>query len=483
LPFLFWPWTVLRVPKLAPAVGRMPRAHLWVSGGIRGNACTGAIMQEKRTAFVFSSRRAVLGIFVASSLILLGVAPASAGAEPILPEPQGTLAPPLIATLDDVLAGISREVPGFAGAYFDETSQRLVVRFAGSTEGGDVRAQAVRQLLATRVGDASIQRVDVRVEPAQFPLDNLLAWSSALSAQALALPGTVSTDVDERGNRIRIGVQSLATISNAVRVLVRQLGIPSTAVVVEEVPPVRLELRDTHRPLIGGTQLAVDTGGGIWRICSLGFNATRAGVRGIVTNSHCTNVQGGVESTRFGQAEPVFHAATETVDPPLFTGSGCPAGRRCRYSDAAFAALAGNTQRDQGRIAYPKASSSTWSDSSIWLGYKKDIVAEANPLNGQSVRKIGRTTGRTHGTVNRTCVHVNVSGTNITLLCQAQASYGSTGGDSGGPVIRPTAGDTGIPADLVGIHWGSGGWFSPLINIQMGGELGGLTTCIPSRSC
>jgi hypothetical protein len=107
-----------------------------------------------------------------------------------------------------------------------------------------------------------------------------------------------------------------------------------------------------------------------------------------------------------------------------------------------------------------------------------NITSEGSALVGQAVTKVGRTTGRTAGTVSQTCVNTNVSGSNITQLCQTFANYGNAGGDSGSPVFRITT----LPSVvLVGINWGGNGTisvFSPITQIQQ--ELGALNTCAGS---
>jgi hypothetical protein len=92
------------------------------------------------------------------------------------------------------------------------------------------------------------------------------------------------------------------------------------------------------------------------------------------------------------------------------------------------------------------------------------------------VHKVGRTTGWTRGSVGATCVNVNVSGSNITQLCQTLVSARVGGGDSGSPVFRRQG--SGSNVTLVGILWGGSGTslyvYSPLSNIEA--ELGALTT-------
>jgi hypothetical protein len=219
-------------------------------------------------------------------------------------------------------------------------------------------------------------------------------------------------------------------------------------------------------------------------LCTLGFNAIRAGVRGYVTNSHCTRSQGGAESTVFHQPTsftPGNKIGVEAIDRPYFTGGACPATRRCRYSDTAF------VRRDppgvrvsQGRIAAPSFFNTIEWDPSTRV-YR--LVSEGDAVVGNVVRKVGRTTGMTRGRVTRTCANIRVADTNITLLCQSQATYRSAGGDSGSPVFTRLDAPQGLDSRLRGIHWGSGGTFSPISGIQRPVELGAIRTCAAPFGC
>jgi hypothetical protein len=113
------------------------------------------------------------------------------------------------------------------------------------------------------------------------------------------------------------------------------------------------------------------------------------------------------------------------------------------------------------------------------------IARQANTatLFSGTLHKVGRTTGWTSGNVTNSCVTVNVSQSNIALLCQTIVQRSGTvivaGGDSGSPVFRPTGSSDEV--ELVGILWGgssSGNLFvfSPLKNIQV--ELGDLTATL-----
>lgn len=294
----------------------------------------------------------------------------------------------------------------------------------------------------------------------------------------------MSLDIDDAANRLVIevnrdpGTYGFDVMSERVKTLMDALDVPPAAVSVNPASPVRLEssVRDLHRPILGGLQIENED---LWA-CTLGFIAERAGVFGFVTNSHCTVTQGGVEDTRFGQPVAETVVGQETVDPRYWTGPGCPSTRRCRYSDAAFAEIVNLTNFDMGNIAQPER---VFLDPTAWDGTSTYVIqSDSDSAVGELVNKVGHSTGDTDGVVEDMCVDYNASNpdgsdTGITMLCQADAEYGSSGGDSGGPVFHVTSGDKVL---LRGIHWGSGGVFSNISRVE--DELGTLETCV-SRPC
>ena len=377
-----------------------------------------------------------------------------------------------IETSDDRFAEIGKQVPGFGGMFFDQdgTLQVYLVEQKGPV---DAALMATLEDVITREvgGGESLTSKGVEILEGQYGFLELHSWQQQMSPAVLALPGIVFADNDETSNRLRIGITDSPGVAEAVEKSLSELGIPSEAVLITETKEVWPELRSRRRPLRGGLQINF---GGF--LCTLGFVATRQNITGFVTNSHCTNTQGGVEGTVYHQPSAsgtTNRIGQEIADPTYFTGGSCPAGRRCRFSDSSFARVphpSGPTVTTaRGTIARPAVNSFTWNGVDTFT-----ITAEAAPVVGQAVTKVGRTTGRTSGTVQQTCANFNVGGSNITQLCQSRASFSSAGGDSGSPVFRITA----LPnVTLVGIHWGSGGVFSPITGIQMAGELGSVSTC------
>jgi hypothetical protein len=310
------------------------------------------------------------------------------------------------------------------------------------------------------------------VRQARFDWASLERWQSQAGSAALAMPGTVWVDADEARNRVTIAVER-GTSAAQVRSTVAALGVPASALMLEEVEPVKpaATLRSRVRPVVGGLQINFPG-----FLCTHGFNAVRSGQRSFITNSHCTDVQGGTEGTPYWQPTqtmaPVL-LATEVADPRYTrNGNGCPNGRRCRRSDAARAAYASGTNSTLGSIARTTGAN----NGSLTISGRFTISAEGGPVVGQAVSKVGRTTGWTRGSVTNTCVTVNVSGSNITQICQTLVSARVGAGDSGSPVFRQQG--TGSSVTLLGILWGGSGTsiyvFSPIANIEA--ELGALRT-------
>jgi hypothetical protein len=272
-----------------------------------------------------------------------------------------------------------------------------------------------------------------------------------------------------------------ADVIPGVRVALARLGIPSSAYAVEVTQPIYqvATLRDQFRPTQAGIQIHFGQ-----YLCTMGFNVDHVASSGrsFITNSHCTNTQGGVEGTTYYQPTSTVDPtviATEVADPTYFRGGACPRGKKCRYSDASRALYSSSVGSIRGDILKTTGAN----NGSLTVDGVFTVTAQDNTTSnftiGLVVNKVGRTTGWTQGQVTRTCVNTSVSGSNIMQLCQTfvQNAAGAIvvgGGDSGSGVFS-ASGDN---ATLVGILWGGSSdnklfVFSPLKQIQQ--ELGTLT--------
>ncbi len=363
-------------------------------------------------------------------------------------------------TLDEEFLKIAGEVPGFGGFFYD--------------------AEGVANVWLVDLAQATAFRLEgapVRFLPAQYDFRELAGYRDEL-AKLMSRRDAVLLDVDEARNRVRFGVD-VATGAAGIAAFEDALAgtsVPRDAVVVEAVEPFHhaVTLRQRIRPVPGGVQIAF---GGF--LCTMGFGATRGGVVGYVTNSHCTNVQGGVEGTVHYQHSNAAgnRIGVETVDPAYGAIAGCPAGRRCRWSDSSFGRYDAAADRQFARIARTTGLGSITIDDPF---PRFTIVGTvANPTTGITLNKMGRTTGWSRGTVAFTCATINVSGSTITQICQSGVNAAVGGGDSGSPVFSASTSDGSTNANLYGILWGgntSGTQFvfSPWSGITRAAELGAL---------
>lgn len=362
---------------------------------------------------------------------------------------------------DNELARYAEQVPGFGGLFYDADGKPNVY-LADLSRASQIRA----------LGD------DVRVLQGEYDFRQLLGWRAELR-ELLSRPDVVMIDVDERHNRVLVGFDLEKSAHGLVaeadlRGEIERRGVPVEAVRVQAVEPIRplASLRDRVRPVPGGVQIAFSS-----YVCTHGFNAYRNNVFGFVTNSHCSGTQGGVQSTVIYQNtnSGSNRVGVEIADPTYWSGSPCPSGRVCRYSDSAFIDYDTNSTGQFARIARTTSRGTTTGSLTISTSNPRfTITADAPyPVAGQQLNKMGRTTGWTYGSVTNTCVDISVSGTNITLLCQELVNGGSQGGDSGSPVFTYS----GNNATLYGILWGGSGtstWaMSAFDNVEY--ELGNLT--------
>ena len=404
---------------------------------------------------------------------------------------------------------VAQVVPGFGGYYLDAAG-RPTARLVDPSRRGDAES-ALAGFLADRGFTAS----DLQIVSATWDYVQLSAWHEAAWPAALAVSGAVYSDIDEGANVLRFGAVD-ATAVAGVASAVLAAGVPQGAFAVELSAPIQqmLTLRDPVRPSVGGYQLNfLDVAGTrtLSYLCTLGFNVLKDGKPSFITNSHCTNHQGGTETpTDYYQSsmDPdgdrlvnrEYYIATE-VDDPHYDAVSCATemqlpGTVCRYSDASRAEYDPSLPFQLGQIArttqgYQDAPYTLDPITGDRIRSPVLTVDDANPtftirgeqrasVLGEVVHKVGRTTGWTYGPVTQTCLNSVVLGTvpAIVQRCQDRVRADVAGGDSGSPVFRRLG--NGSTVRLSGILWGgsvSGEVtfvFSPLGNIRR--ELGDFRT-------
>ncbi|MEX1113232.1 MAG: hypothetical protein WED32_02140 [Patescibacteria group bacterium] len=408
-----------------------------------------------------------------SAIIVLGACADDPLSSPIAPALRNADARPAgaarIRTLDDRLTELAEQLPGFGGLYYDDSGSPVV--FLTDVSRAAAAQSPIRSFLESDLGRVraagAISRL--RVIPGDYDFRQLAAWHRIIALE-LKVPGITMTDIDDSKNRLTIGVRDVAALSRVQQALAN-MPIPVDAVNVVLRPPAVMlaTLGDAVRPMVSG--LRVQAPGGCTYTANAWLRPTSTTVDStrnyIITNSHCTSSFGAVTGDLIGQPNLSYVVGDESFDPALFDsswntyGQPCPVGRLCRFSDAAMF-----WQRDiPGDWDYwPNTSAETSSPGTTIYWYIEIIETAAGaPLN-DPVFKVGATTGTTHGRVRERCASVpqydSYGDTGRTMLCQDRADYNSGPGDSGSPVFWRSDPLNDPRVHIVGIHWGSGGWYS-----------------------
>jgi len=392
----------------------------------------------------------------------------------------------LLSGLDREFAQIAREVPGFGG--LSRSADGSAILYLTDPN----QAAAAKQAIAARgrvLRGIDLTRIQVRT--AKFDYVRLTDWRARLR-EALDVPGLVFLDIDESNNHLRVGVKA-GTSHQAVASAITSLDVPADAVTIEDAEPMRYSatLRDRIRPTVGGLQIAftsADLPPPAFFVCTIAFNARQPASSDtyLVTASHCSGEQGGVQHTEIFQPtpQPANLIALEHLDPDYFV-DGCYPHRRCRFSDASLARYLPGVQATVGAIARTTLRGLTAGSLTIDDADPSFTITDRQPFSliGQTLDKVGRTTGWTVGTVALTCVDFFVGDSDVAMLCQDAMLSGIGGGDSGGPIFESQAAFT-SDVTVYGVLWGSANTnfgplvaFSPLENVEF--ELGPLIITAP----
>jgi hypothetical protein len=385
------------------------------------------------------------------------------------------------AGVNDLFAAVAMRVPAFAGIHVDEQQDTVYVHLRNGTP---AMAQAILAELSIALEHQDLLQRRVQVVPATFGFSQLKSWHDQMAMDVLQHSGVTFIGIDHANNWLVIGVENSA-VRSSVEPELASLRVPREAVnFMETGGPIEFNstLRDLRRPVVGGIEIGTP-----FAFCSLGFNAQRLGVAGFVTASHCSNTDD-IPPCKIGTVftqpdDGVNRIGVETVRSKPH-GCFCLAfGHLCAFncitSDSAFVKLDRPTSAALGLIARPEEADGI---TAVWDGVSMfRLVGGRTPIIGDSVKRVGRTTGRKSG-------HVILAATvpviksfpfkgRILLEDQIFATYISVEGDSGGPVIHIT-GDGTDDALLEGIHWGflPGvilSFFSPISSVQR--EIGPLT--------
>ncbi|MFI0163166.1 S1 family peptidase [Streptomyces sp. NPDC017095] len=286
------------------------------------------------------------------------------------------------------LATRVRQILGdaFAGSYYDDGRRQLVVNVVAGSDGDVVRAQQA---------GAVVRRVD-------HGTAELRAAARTLKAEA-TIPGT-SWAVDPRTDKVVVTADSTVTGArwDRLRTTVRGLG-PGMATLKKSSGTFKTYLS-------GGDAIFSQVQGGGVR-CSLGFNVTAAdGSPAFLTAGHC-----GVAAEKWSDSQTGRPLAT--VDQATFPGQG-----------------------DFSLVKYDDAGTQAPSEVAVGGGRTVRINQAADATVGQTVFRMGSTTGLHDGQVTGLDATVNFQSETDpngvdTVTGLIQTDVCAEPGDSGGSLF------------------------------------------------
>ncbi|MFD7406125.1 S1 family peptidase [Streptomyces sp. NPDC059866] len=323
----------------------------------------------KRKAAIAAGSVAALG---AAALLLPNANASQDGAEDTTAAPK-TLKAGDASDLAGQLAGLLGDA--FAGSYYDEDSQQLVVNVVGDNN------QLVVQ--AKKAG-AAVRQVDNSTAELQSAAQTLKSEAT--------IPGTAWA-VDPRTNKILVTADSTVTGEkwDTLESTVQSLGSGMATI---------QKSAGTFKTFASGGD-AIFGGGSR---CSLGFNVTAGdGSPAFLTAGHC-----GVAVDQWSDSQD--GAPIATVDQAVFPGEG-----------------------DFALVKYDDPATEAPSDVNVGGGQTVQILQAAEATVGQEVFRMGSTTGLADGTVTGLDATVNYPEGTVTGLIQTNVC--AEPGDSGGSMF------------------------------------------------
>ncbi|MEP6778540.1 MAG: hypothetical protein ABJC26_01530 [Gemmatimonadaceae bacterium] len=298
-----------------------------------------------------------------------------------------------------------------------------------------------------------------RVEIGTYDFNQLVEWKKAILGSLMSDDAVQSIDIDERENAVSVTVDDAAALSR-VRAVARDGKLPDVAFSVSvsgRTIPSASTILGRNRPLTGGFAIGPIE-------CTMAGTAYLGADRLLITASHCTASKYLLDygSTYQGNAADPF--GIEQIDPKTYSCGGI-IPKHCRRADVAaynvnyipvafgdtlswYPGLIAHTQFPSNGVTQMNGSFDVDSLLPYWT-----VTATSNSVMvGNTLHKVGKTTGWTYGDVTRTCIDKKDSISNVWIVCSDVAGVYDDAGDSGSPVFIATGG---LNATFVGLIWGN----------------------------
>lgn len=137
---------------------------------------------------------------------------------------------------DEILLEVAEKVPEFAGVLGGDTLKILVTaRRPGILE-------EARAALDEAFGKFQFEHyATMELVEVKYSWIQLFGWYRQIWGTAWSFEGTVTSDIDERANRLAFGVLDPETQAQAIEDEAERLGIPDDALIVVQQGPVQLQ--------------------------------------------------------------------------------------------------------------------------------------------------------------------------------------------------------------------------------------------------
>jgi hypothetical protein len=374
-----------------------------------------------------------------------------------------------------------RQEPSIAGVHIDSLGNTVVdvTDVALASRAITIVDEALR---SSRFRSRARTRGRIITRKAEYSFQQLSNWRELVADSLLGRLGVVMDDLDEAKNRVTIGVARNQPADLAeLRKRLINIGVPLQAVnfVVTSMPR-PASARPAPLPFTPSTLNSEITpttdslGGGFshgttYHTCSTSIVADRAGERGFITASHCSETMFNPDSNEFSQPQlfgsyPVI--GFEAADPYPVTCDWwemnvTPGCDDKRPSDAAFVKLSHSLHGRRGAIARTQGGRVSGSSGSVSINSGNPWInvsaQESSVLTGWTLDKVGLRTGWTYGTVTGTCIDAMTveQGKHHLMYCLDNASIYLGQGDSGAPVFMYDGDDGAIYYGVVSLLGGS----------------------------
>lgn len=396
-------------------------------------------------------RRCVLLPLAAAAMLLVGCTDDPLSGPPAPDGPTASVqlgqVPARVLPGERAFRDLARAVPAFGGFFLDDSGS-LVVHLKGLEHGTAMRAALVPflQRLAAERGNPQGRLPRILYRKGEFSFAELSAWRDRIENPLFAIEQVVLVDLDERENRLFIGLTDEGGRREA-EALLSGLGAPSRMVRMEVIgaalpqsgsaagtassePGTCTHLQQVCLPLMGGFQIAFARDEGIPNlVCTLGFTALVGDQAAFVTNAHCSDDEWNFDATLYHQPFADNRIGREAVDP---NGWSCETTFKCRYSDANL--VHASVAADVGYLGRPTANGSLVVSNTQ---PRFTVGASGDAYAGETVYMVGRTLGLQRGIVDKTCTSYKKTweGRWHKVLCSDVSDLNAGDGDSGGPIF------------------------------------------------